>query len=323
MKTLLKIQIIALLLLSMNGIAQNQEYFSFTEVYEEMLKDTFTFTTKRFNSFDTTQIAYHEFKAHGNSIANLVFIHGGGASSKLGYLKLAKTLSNKYNVTTYLMDLRGHGESAGRRGDAPSVRSVFEDISILLSIVREENKPIYLGGHSSGAGTVLNYSAQTGLTPADGYIFVSPYMGENVQTTRKDAITFFEVDIPKFIANGQSGGIDNLNDYAVFFNYPKEVLRFNPTIVTALTVCMSNATTPYNAKEQFKYITKPFGLFIGENDEVFDATKVLQFDTIPINRNPKSISKIIPGQKHLSILNTIGVELGETFTQWGAINSNK
>jgi acylglycerol lipase len=319
MKILLKINIVVLMLLSVKGIAQDQNYFSFTEVYEESIKESFEYKTKRFNSFDSTQIAYYEFKAKGNSIANLVFIHGGGANSKLGYLKLAKTLSEQYHVTTYLMDLRGHGESAGRRGDAPSVHSVFVDISMLLNIVREKDKPLYLGGHSSGAGTVLNYSVQEGLADADGYLFVSPYMGDEVQTTRVDAVKFFDVDIPKFIANAQSGGVDKLNEYAVFFNYPKEVLRANPSIVTALTVCMANATTPYAANELFKYVSKPFGLFIGENDEIFDAEKVLEFDTLPIYRNPKSISKIIPKEKHLSILNTIGIELGETITQWQAM----
>ena len=319
MKILLKINIIALMFLSVNGFAQSQEYFSFTEVYEGMLNETFEYKTKRFNSFDSTQITYYEFEAKGTPIANLVFIHGGGANSKLGYFKLAKTLSEEYNVTSYLMDLRGHGESAGRRGDAPSVRSVYEDISMLLNIVDEKDKPLYLGGHSSGAGTVINYSVQEGLADADGYLFVSPYMGDDVQTTREDAVRFFDVDIPKFIANSQSGGVDKLNDYAVFFNYPKEVLRANPSIVTALTVCMATATTPYGANEIFKYISKPFGLFVGENDEIFDAEKVIQFDTIPTYRHPKSISKIIPEEKHLSILNTIGIELGETITQWQAM----
>ncbi|MGB2129440.1 MAG: alpha/beta hydrolase [Flavicella sp.] len=319
MKIVLKITSIVSMLLAMKGSAQNEKYFSFTEVYEEMAKDTFHYKTKRFNSFDSIQIAYYEFKAKGTSIANLVFIHGGGANSKLGYLKLAKTLSETYNVTSYLMDLRGHGASAGRRGDTPSVRAVYEDISRLLKIVREKDKPLYLGGHSSGAGTVLNYSSQKGLAVVDGYLFVSPYLGDDVQTTRNDAVPFFEVDIPKFIANGQSGGVANLNDYAVFFNYPKEVLRANPTIVTALTVCMSNATTPYAATKKFKHISKPFGLFIGENDEIFDARKVLLFDTLPTHRNSKSISKIIPKEKHLSILNTIGVELGETITKWQAM----
>lgn len=322
MKIVVKITTIISMLFSVQGNAQNQQHFSFTEVYEEMVKEDFHYKTKRFNSIDSVQIAYYEFKAKEPSIANLVFIHGGGANSKLGYLKLAKTLSETYNVTSYLMDLRGHGASAGRRGDAPSVRAVYDDISKLLTIVREKDKPLYVGGHSSGAGTVLNYSSQEGLEAVDGYFFVSPYLGDDVQTTRKDAVPFFEVDIPKFIANGQSGGVANLNDYAVFFNYPKEVLKANPTIVTALTVCMANATTPFAATNTFKHISKPFGLFIGENDEIFDARKVLQFDTLPTHRNSKSISKIIPNEKHLSILNTIGVELGETITKWQATEYN-
>ena len=294
----------------------DHRYFSFEEVYSEAINAEYKFETKRFNSFDDIQITYHEFTPEEESIANLVFIHGGGAHSKVGYLKLAQTLSEKYQVKTVLMDLRGHGESAGRRGDAPSVYHVFRDISEMLNLVVEEGKPLYLGGHSSGAGTVLNYSAQGGLTEADGYFFVSPYMGDNAGTTRDDAVTFFDVDISKFIANAQSGGVDNLNDYTVFFNYPEEVLKAEPSIVTALTVSMSNATTPYRAREDFSGLTKPYALFIGENDEVFDAQAVVDFDELPTARHDLSVAKIIEEQKHLSILNEIGEEIGEVIRKW-------
>ena len=141
-------------------------------------------------------------------------------------------------------------------------------------------------------------------------------MGNNAGTTREDAVHFFDLDISKFINNVKSGGVENLNDYAVFFNYPKEVLKSSPSMVTALTVCMSNATTPYSAKEDFSKITKPFGLFIGENDEIFDAKKVMAFDQLPKERNPKSIAKVIENEKHLSILNEIGTEIGKTITAW-------
>ncbi|MGH1339453.1 MAG: alpha/beta hydrolase [Aureispira sp.] len=293
-----------------------KKYFSFDEIHQKNVPANYQYETKRFNSFDNVQIAYYVFNPKEEAIASLVFIHGGGANSKLGYLELAQTLSEKHQIKTILMDLRGHGESAGRRGDAPSIYHVYRDISELLDLTKEKDKPLYLGGHSSGGGTILNYSTQEGLTDVDGYIFVSPYLGDNAETAREDAVTFFELDISKFISNAQSDGLENLNDYAVFFNYPKEVLKASPSIVTALTVCMSNATTPYKAKEDFAKITKPYGLFIGQDDELFDSKKVIAFDQLPTERHPKSTAKVIKNEKHLSILNGIGTEIGETITTW-------
>jgi len=302
------------LLLAQDENSSTQKYFAFGEIYNQEIN--VDYSTKRLNSFDGVQIAYYQFEPDTTSIATLVFIHGGGAASSLGYLQLAQTLSEQYAVNTILMDLRGHGESAGRRGDAPSMESVFIDITTLLNHVKRNDQPLYLGGHSSGAGTVLNYSSSKEIADVDGYFFISPYLGENANTVRKDPVHFFDMDIEKFINNAKSGGVDNLNDYAVFFNYPPAILRAEPSLVTALTVCMANATTPYNAHEQFKGITKPIGLFIGSDDEIFDAEKVIAFDQIPTERNAASKAKILKNSNHLSILNEIGPIIGETIWAW-------
>ena len=158
--------LIVLLFIPLFLFSQNQtknKYFSFEEIYQETSKTNYQYESKRFNSFDSVQIAYYEFAPKEKAIACLVFLHGGGANSKLGYLNLAQTLSEDYQIKTILMDLRGHGESAGRRGDAPSIYHVHRDISELLILVKEKDKPLYLGGHSSGAGTILNYSTQKRL----------------------------------------------------------------------------------------------------------------------------------------------------------------
>jgi len=52
------------------------------------------------------------------------------------------------------LDLRGHGNSEGRRGDSPNEDTFVKDLQSFYSFVEEQNKdlPIYLGGHSMGAG---------------------------------------------------------------------------------------------------------------------------------------------------------------------------
>lgn len=57
-------------------------------------------------------------------------------------------------------DLRGHGNSGGRRGDAPSFETLMSDIDAFLGQVaaRYPDSPLFLYGHSLGGNLVLNYA---------------------------------------------------------------------------------------------------------------------------------------------------------------------
>lgn len=103
---------------------------------------------------------------------------------------------------------------------------------------------------------------------------------------------------------------------AVFFNYPEKIIEENPLIVTSITVNMSLALTPDNPRKQFQKIVKPIAIFIGEKDELFDPAKVIEYASMPVSKNKKNTAKIIDDQKHLSILNGIGKEIGTTLLQW-------
>lgn len=56
-------------------------------------------------------------------------------------------------------DLRGHGKSGGRRGDAPSYATLMNDVDAFLNRVetRYPAVPRFLYGHSLGGNLVLNY----------------------------------------------------------------------------------------------------------------------------------------------------------------------
>lgn len=111
-----------------------------------------------FESTDGVKLAYYQVKAN-HPIASLVFIHGGGAHSGAGYQHLAYELNEKYKVEVYLLDLRGHGRFEGPRGDSRTYVQVWQDIKAFSDWVKNENSavPLYVGGHSSGGGAVLNY----------------------------------------------------------------------------------------------------------------------------------------------------------------------
>ena len=120
------------------------------------------------------------------------------------------------------------------------------------------------------------------------------------------------VDGSAFAANAMSGGVTHGHDYAVKFNYPAAALTADPGLVAAITVNMSNALIPAAPDQQFAVLDRPFGLWIGAEDELFLPDKVLAFADFARSVRAASEAGLIPGSKHLSIL----VQAHETIGPW-------
>ena len=120
-----------------------------------------------------------------------------------------------------------------------------------------------------------------------------------------------------FIVSAISGGRFLGNTPAVYFNYPEKVRAAQPLLLKSITVNMSLALTPNNPQEQFKKIDKPFGLFIGANDDLFVPEKVIKYATYAEGTiQKKSVSQIIEKENHLSILLIADEWIGKTILSW-------
>lgn len=87
----------------------------------------------------------------------ICFIHGIGEHG--GRYKSWAERFNKNNIGFFIIDLRGHGKSQGKRGHMPSLNYVLDDIEMFLQYVKSENEniPVILYGHSMGGNILLNY----------------------------------------------------------------------------------------------------------------------------------------------------------------------
>ena len=87
----------------------------------------------------------------------LCIIHGIGEHDGR-YDRLAGEMT-KNGIAVLGMDLRGHGRSAGKRGDTAPRKAVLEDIDALLAYGEEKypGLPINLYGHSMGGNLVIDY----------------------------------------------------------------------------------------------------------------------------------------------------------------------
>ena len=168
---------------------------------------------------DGVHLAYYAFIPRAPR-ASLVFYHGSGANSAAGYLGVGEALRAQ-GIAVYLFDIRGHGASGGPRGDTPSTPQVEQDTASAVSFVHHEQPdvPEFVGGHSAGAGVVLN-SARRLPTPIAGYVFLAPDFGLHSGTERQDGASNFATICQRpLIAATLTNGLLGAHTPAVSFAY--------------------------------------------------------------------------------------------------------
>jgi acylglycerol lipase len=94
------------------------------------------------------QALLRTWEADSDVRASVLIIHGYGEHSGR-YGHVARAL-NEIGVTAHAYDIRGMGQSAGRRGRIDSVEELDRDLNGLASTVLDAHKPAYLLGHSFG-----------------------------------------------------------------------------------------------------------------------------------------------------------------------------
>ncbi|WP_413691647.1 alpha/beta hydrolase [Psychromonas sp. KJ10-2] len=294
---------------------KEQAFFSLTEL--QAADKQATADLQYIAASDQTLLAYRAYLPMSPH-AVLIFYHGAGAHSGLSYSHIGVTLRDKFNIAVYTPDLRGHGYSQGTRGDTPNEQQVWQDINTLISLAQQQfpNSPIFLGGHSAGAGLLLNYAEwatqQTAPLAIAGYTFIAPYFGYRSDTNYQEdqqAFQFAQVKVSKFIANSVSGGLLFGHSKAVTFNYPNTVLTDNPKIVPFNTVNMSKAITPSQPNKQLVHAS-PFGLWIGSQDEAFDPIKVTEFAKLYAKQSQQNTIEIMQQANHFSIILEAAEQIG-------------
>jgi alpha-beta hydrolase superfamily lysophospholipase len=111
-----------------------------------------------------------------NPRAVICLIHGFGEHSGR-YDHVAKFF-NEQNIAVAAFDLRGHGESEGKRGHAPSFKSYLDDIYAFTKIIflAYPRKPLILYGHSMGGNLVLNFLIKNDPLMFSGLIATGPWI---------------------------------------------------------------------------------------------------------------------------------------------------
>jgi acylglycerol lipase len=288
-----------------NQLAQPQEQFFSLKELKSADKKALS-PLEYVQASDETALAFRSYlPLHAKAI--LIFYHGAGAHSGLSYNHIGVGLRDEFDIAVYMPDLRGHGSSGGDRGDAPSDKQVWRDINAMVTHARIQypTLPIFVGGHSGGAGLALNYATWEQRAPIDGYVFLAPYFGFRSETShdkdKNGGYEFSTVNVSDFVINSMSGGLFSGHAKAVKFNFPESILAKNPEIVPFNTVNMSKSVTPYSPDTQLAELQQ-FGLWIGDKDEAFDPVKVTRFAEENSGKTARKEIVTVEGENHFSII---------------------
>ncbi|MEP2025186.1 MAG: lysophospholipase [Reichenbachiella sp.] len=111
-----------------------------------------------------------------NPKAAICLVHGLG--EHIGRYEHVAQFLNDNQISFFATDLRGHGQSEGKRGHTPSHDMLLDDVEELLMYARAEynDTPLFLYGHSLGGNIVSNYVLKKNTNELTGAIISSPWL---------------------------------------------------------------------------------------------------------------------------------------------------
>lgn len=222
--------------------------------------------------------------------AIIVLIHGVGEHISR-YEHLARYFcSQRYLVTG--IDLRGHGNSGGRRGDTPSYERLLDDIHQFVEKIMGKyvRIPIFIYGHSMGANLVINYLIRD-KPSIRGAVFSSPGLKPRSigPKWKLPVARFLNLLLPR-ISLSNEVDVDGLSrDKRVVENYKNDPLVHNRI---TLRMGLSVIDAGKYAVKQAKEISVPSLLLLGTDDRIvdlevnreFSANLISQHETIEYSK---------------------------------------
>lgn len=107
----------------------------------------------------------------GSATGTVIITHGMGEHSGRYPHVMAELAASGFRVVGY--DLRGHGQSEGRRGGLARYELYLDDLQAVIAQCGTE--PVFLYGHSMGAQVVINFLADR-RPGVSGTVLTSPWL---------------------------------------------------------------------------------------------------------------------------------------------------
>ncbi|MCX2524059.1 alpha/beta hydrolase [Larsenimonas rhizosphaerae] len=255
---------------------------------------------ERYTARDGRALGYRHYPS--NSSIALVLVHGSGTESR--YLApLARSIASSDVATVYTPDLRGHGPAPHRRGDVDYIEQPGDDLVDLVAHIRARRDSIervVLGGHSSGAGLVVRLAERQDMPPVDGVLLLSPYLGHDAPTTRRNSGGWARPNLFKILPLALINrlGVTAFNSARVLdFAMPATYRDGSETL--SYSFRMMAGLSPTDFKAGLKAMKAPLLLLAGSDDEALFADR---FEAVVRPLSPHMTLRIVEGVSHLGIV---------------------
>lgn len=218
-------------------------------------------------SADGTKLAYRAWPKPG-AVVTFAVVHGLGEHSGR-YARFAEGMT-KHGMSTYALDLRGHGESEGQRGHVDSWTQWTDDVSAFVShvehLVGDEVVPL---GHSFGGAALLSTVLAGKLPKSKRFVVSSPALKLRLQAPAwKVAVAPFASKIVPRLA------MDNEVDPAAVSRIPEVVAAYRDDPLVHNRISSRMWTEWQNATEDILgragQIKIPFLILAGTADPLID-----------------------------------------------------
>ncbi|KAI3649756.1 hypothetical protein MP228_005388 [Amoeboaphelidium protococcarum] len=264
-------------------------------------------------STDGVKLSYRQYQSDGldDQKAILVMIAANGQH----YDYIASEVSKSYNIISFVLELRGFGQSGGLKGYSPTKDQVFVDIKVFIQYLKVnfDGLPVFLCGHYFQGGLVLNYLGWRQREPVDAAIFISPHFGYMAG----DSINFKSLDSLKSSRrssmNQNSSTVSSFNNLLQRYSSQDEIIhhddaRVESTFMDLASSNIAKACNAVNPKKLFEKIDTQFGFWVGECEEIIVPDKIVNF---PKRSSVRSTVNIIPKASHIDVILQISTTLGE------------
>jgi acylglycerol lipase len=202
----------------------------------------------------------------GEARANVMLIHGlGEHSSRYGHVAAAL---NKSGYAVHTFDLRGHGQSTGKRAYVKSYAEFMDDLMLVRTNIegRHPDEPFVVLGHSMGGNLALGHvlDHQTGVT---GLALSAPALrvGDDLSPLKIKLVNAIARFAPGFRPVGISAESVS-RDPAVVAAYAADPLNFHGKIAARLGAELIGAMDRFRSR--YSELAMPLALFQGTEDRL-------------------------------------------------------
>jgi non-heme chloroperoxidase len=250
----------------------------------------------QFKARDGASLQYYAYPAEPDKVA--VLIHGtAGPGSTMHALA---TSLRAAGVTTYVLDIRGHGGS-GRRGDIDYIGQIDDDVSDFVAQLgpAQRGESRTLVGFSGGAGFAIRFAGGPYGLLFDRYALLSPILPGS-PAWRPNAGGWANIAVPRIIA---IAWLDRLGirwfDGLPVISYAVSRDPSRDTTDSYSYRLSTNFSASLQYETYLKNIRRPAAIFVGDADEQVIAD---QFAPLLQRLDVNIPVTIVPNRKHADMI---------------------